>query len=322
MTITAHHTCTDFDFLVGTWEVTHRRLRNPLSGEPEDWHTFEGTCAARTYLDGTVSIDEIAMPDQGSSGMSVRLFDPVAREWTIWFVSSRDGRVQPPVRGAWAGDGCRFYGDDEYDGRAVRATYEWSDLTETSARWEQAFSVDGGETWETNWVMEFTRTSAEPEGPGDAHLARVTSDFAFMNGTLDVHNRKLRERLVDCDEWFEFDHVQVGRTHLGGLVSVDENVSADWSGLTFRVYDVAAGEWAIYWVDSRTNGDLGVPVRGAFTDGVGTFLAGEEIGGRDVLVRFLWDVRDPALARWEQAFSVDGGETWETNWVSTHAQAG
>jgi hypothetical protein len=57
------------------------------------------------------------------------------------------------------GDRGEFYGDDEYDGRPIRVVYVWSAITPTSARWEQAFSLDGGQTWETNWIMESTRTS-------------------------------------------------------------------------------------------------------------------------------------------------------------------
>jgi hypothetical protein len=50
-----------------------------------------------------------------------------------------------------------FYGDDTHEGRDVRARYVWSEITPVSARWEQAFSADGEQTWETNWIMEFSR---------------------------------------------------------------------------------------------------------------------------------------------------------------------
>ena len=38
----------------------------------------------------------------------------------------------------------------------IRVRFIWSGVTTPTPRWEQAFSDDGGETWETNWVMDFT----------------------------------------------------------------------------------------------------------------------------------------------------------------------
>jgi NIPSNAP len=42
-------------------------------------------------------------------------------------------------------------------------------VTSATPRWEQAFSVDGGKTWETNWIMDFTR---EP-GSGVSAVAHL-----------------------------------------------------------------------------------------------------------------------------------------------------
>ena len=97
------------------------------------------------------------MPERGFTGLSLRLLDPERGEWTIYWANSRDGRLQPPVTGRFRDGVGLFYGDDTHEGRAVRVRYTWSAITPVSARWDQAFSTDQGQTWEVNWIMEFTR---------------------------------------------------------------------------------------------------------------------------------------------------------------------
>jgi len=146
---------TDFDFLVGRWTIRNRRLKSRLTGS-DDWEEFDATTVARSHFNGGISIDEHTFPT-GRRGMSVRLYDVAAREWAIYWVDSRDGRLGPPVRGGFTDGAGEFYGDDEHDGTPVRVRFLWTDITDTSAHWEQAFSTDAGQTWETNWTMDLTR---------------------------------------------------------------------------------------------------------------------------------------------------------------------
>jgi hypothetical protein len=153
----------DFDFLMGIWRCQHRYRVRRLVG-CNDWITFEGTCAARKILGGFGNTDEndIAMPGGRYTGMSLRLWDPDSGKWTIHWLDSRvPGRIGPPVRGSFTqrpdGPFGVFYGDDTLDGRAIRVRYTWSRITDEGARWEQAFSRDEGNSWETNWYMDFTR---------------------------------------------------------------------------------------------------------------------------------------------------------------------
>jgi len=159
-TVTGTH---DFDFLVGTWEAAGRRLTEILAGSTE-WDEFPATAVARVFFDGAGSFDLVDFPTKGWSGISLRLFDPETEKWTIYWANSRTGRLQPPVTGRFVDSRGEFYGDDTHDGTPdgtpVRARYVWSEITPTSARWEQAFSPDGGQSWETNWVMELTRTGS------------------------------------------------------------------------------------------------------------------------------------------------------------------
>ncbi|MGQ0838701.1 hypothetical protein [Actinokineospora sp.] len=151
-------TITDFDFLVGSWKVANRRLTTLLAGSDE-WDEFPATCTGRTFFDGAGSADEIHFPTRGFSGTSFRTYDRELDQWVIYWVNSRDGRMQPSVAGRFTNGVCECFGDDEHEGVPIRVRYRWSRITPLSARWEQAFSADGEQTWETNWVMDFTRTA-------------------------------------------------------------------------------------------------------------------------------------------------------------------
>jgi hypothetical protein len=151
----------DFDFLVGTWDVVNHRLVKPLTGSTE-WARIPATAVCHGVLfGGAANLDEITFPTEGFSGLTLRLYDPEAEQWSLNWVNSRAGRLTPPVVGRFDEDGVgRFEGVDEFDGRPIRCRFLWSGITPTSARWEQAFSDDGGRTWEDNWVMEFSRVGA------------------------------------------------------------------------------------------------------------------------------------------------------------------
>ncbi|MEU0529835.1 hypothetical protein [Amycolatopsis tolypomycina] len=149
----------DFDFFIGSWTVVNRRLETLFSG-CEVWDTFTGTTTCVPLFDGGGNTEEIRFPDRGFRGFTLRLFDVERKEWSIYWANSRTGRLEPPVVGTFTGGRGDFYGDDTHEGKPIRAHYIWSDITATSARWEQEFSADGGRTWESNWVMEFTRTAS------------------------------------------------------------------------------------------------------------------------------------------------------------------
>jgi hypothetical protein len=121
----------DFDFLFGDWQVHHRRLKIRLAGSTE-WIEFDGTQSTRPALDGAGNVSEnwFDVPRGAYRGVSVRSFDAKSGQWAIWWLDGRD-----PVR------------------------YIWSHITPTSAHWEQAFSPDGGKSWETNWVSDFKRAT-------------------------------------------------------------------------------------------------------------------------------------------------------------------
>jgi hypothetical protein len=152
----------DFDFIVGEWRVQHRRLKERLANSRE-WVEFDGTSRNWPLMDGWGNVDEnlINLPGDTYRGVSLRAYDPKTGQWAIWWVDSRSphGALDPPVKGKFVNGVGTFYSDDTLRGKPIRVRYVWSKITPTSAHWEQAFSPDGGKTWEVNWTMEFQRVS-------------------------------------------------------------------------------------------------------------------------------------------------------------------
>jgi hypothetical protein len=146
----------DFAFNHGDWEVTNRRLRTRGEGS-QDWEVFPSFQKSQLLMGGTVSIDESDFPTKGFKGMTLRLYDPARDRWSIYWINSTDGQLQPPVHGRFTGGAGVFAGDDMDGDRPVKVLFDWSATDTETPRWSQAFSYDGGETWETNWIMEFRR---------------------------------------------------------------------------------------------------------------------------------------------------------------------
>jgi len=146
----------DFDFLIGNWTVANRRLRQRLAGCTE-WDEFEGSSVVWSLLGGGANIDQFTFPD-GTTALTLRLYEPERERWTLNWATSTEGVLFPPTIGAFTDGVGLFYGDDHHEGTPVRVRFIWSEITPTSARWEQAFSTDGEKTWETNWIMELTRS--------------------------------------------------------------------------------------------------------------------------------------------------------------------
>lgn len=148
----------DFGFQTGAWRVRHRKLKGRLTGSTE-WVEFAGTCQAFEVMGGEANVEDNVLDDPAGAyrAAAFRRKDPVSGEWSIWWHDGRAGSGDAPVRGRFVDGVGTFLADDELDGRPIRVRFVWSQITEATARWEQAFSPDGGATWEVNWVMTFER---------------------------------------------------------------------------------------------------------------------------------------------------------------------
>lgn len=146
----------DFDYLVGAWTAQQHRLKARGVGSKE-WEDFSGTECMTLYLEGMATVDELYMPKTGRAGLTLRTFDLEKHQWSIYWVSSATGKLDPvPVVGGFQGGRGEFYAADQDNGRPIKVRYTWIELDHEHARWEQAFSYDN-RTWETNWTADFVR---------------------------------------------------------------------------------------------------------------------------------------------------------------------
>jgi hypothetical protein len=154
----------DFDFEIGVWKTHLRRLVRPLTGSSQ-WVEYQGTSVVRSVLDGRANLVElrVAGPAGRIEGVSLRLYNPQARQWSLNFASLSGGTMSPPVFGEFKGGRGEFYGPETLDGRAILARFVMTEISADSWRFEQAFSADGGRTWEVNWIATDTRMA--DEGP-------------------------------------------------------------------------------------------------------------------------------------------------------------
>jgi hypothetical protein len=148
----------DFDFLIGQWRIKNKRLTNYLQDSSE-WESFEATGTMNLILGGLGNIDDFIAEQwkPGFIGMTLRLFNPMTKKWSIYWADNQRAILDPPVIGEFSNGIGIFEGADEFQGKPIMMRFIWSKITSTSAQWEQAFSADNGQSWETNWIMEFTR---------------------------------------------------------------------------------------------------------------------------------------------------------------------
>ena len=149
----------DFDWEIGRWTTVLRYLPEPLTGSKR-WLDYRGTSDVRGVLDGRANLVELSVAGTAGriEGASLRLYNPKTRQWTLNFANIRNGQLTAPVHGGFDANGRGlFYGVDTVDGRAVLVRFVIWQVTPNSARFEQAYSVDAGATWEANWVAVDTR---------------------------------------------------------------------------------------------------------------------------------------------------------------------
>lgn len=150
----------DFDFLHGRWDVRNVRLRERLNG-CDDWEEFPAQVECRPVLGDGGNQEQFHTHWQGGyRGMTLRLYDPRQRLWSLYWANREDGVLEPPVIGRFHNGVGRFFGRDQLRGREVWVRFVWHDIHADSAHWEQAFSADRGAHWETNWHMHFSRVGA------------------------------------------------------------------------------------------------------------------------------------------------------------------
>ena len=318
----------DFDFNVGTWHTHIRRLAHPLSSSNE-WFDVEGTVRIRPLWNGKGQLEEIEAdgPKGHWESMTLFLYNPAAHQWTLHFVNASDGTVTDPATGEFHDGRGEFYAPDTFKGRAILTRQIWSKVTPDSHQFEQAFSTDGGKTWETNFVANLTRadeaTAAQHVAPPiDATASR---DFNFALGTWKEKTTRMLHPLTGSTDWIEMNGQSVTRTFWNGRANYTElesdgGPSGHLELLALRLYNPEAKQWSVYFATSGV-GVLGMPpVIGSFAGDRGEMFGGDTLNGRAILIRFTFTNLGADAMRSEQAFSADGGKSWETNWINTYSR--
>lgn len=152
----------DFDFLMGTWKVQLRRLARPLSGS-NTWVDLDGKVTVRKILGGPANSDELEVTDPANGtkirSFTFRMYDAETGYWRIYWARTTHGEIGVPVVGRFENGRGEFYSHEQFQGKSIFVRYAWHGITENEAHFEQAFSIDGGRTWEPNWKTKFTRES-------------------------------------------------------------------------------------------------------------------------------------------------------------------
>ena len=148
----------DFDFEIGTWKTHLKRLLHPLSGSTT-WVEYDGTTVVRKVWDGRANLAEVKMdgPAGHFEGLSLRLYNPESRQWSLNFSSSKAGSLSQPTIGSFKNGRGEFFDQETFNGRAILVRFVIFDITPDSCRFEQAFSDDGGKSWEVNWIATDSR---------------------------------------------------------------------------------------------------------------------------------------------------------------------
>ncbi len=152
----------DFDFEIGAWRTHLSRLQHPLSGSSQ-WVDYAGTTVVRKVWEGRANLVELEVdgPEGHLEGLSLRLYDPRSRQWSLNFANSASGSLSPPTVGEFAKGRGEFYDFETFDGRAVFVRFVIMPTGVDSCRFEQAFSIDGGKTWEPNWIATDARVKED-----------------------------------------------------------------------------------------------------------------------------------------------------------------
>lgn len=313
----------DFDFDFGTWKIHIKRLEHPLSGSTK-WVELDGTIVVRKIWDGRANLAEVEA--DGPSGhlelLSLRLYNPESRQWSLNFARSNGGNLSVPMVGEFKNGQGEFYDQETFNGRVILVRIIFSNISPIAGRSEQAFSDDGGKTWEVNWINDYKRIKADADiAQAETAGAEGNHDFDFNFGAWKTHMRRLQHPLTGSTIWVELNGTVVTRKVWGGRAQLEE-VEADgpkghFEDLGLFLYDPRARQWSMNFVNSKI-GMVGVPPTiGEFNNGRGEFYDQETYNGRSILVRCVWSDIAPDSHHFEQSFSDDGGKTWEPNIIAT-----
>jgi hypothetical protein len=325
----------DFDFNIGVWHTHIRRMPDPWAGLDKSV-VLDGTVTVRKVLDGQAQLEEIEAdgPNGHWEGMTLFLYNPQAHQWSQSFIDSKMAALNSPEIGAFHDGRGELFSSDTFNGKAILVRAVWSNITPDSHRFEELFSNDGGKTWAPAFIADLTRekevagakmvrtsaTSSKPAADDEAQHA-----FDFDLGTWKTHSSRLLHPLTGSKEWVDLDGTSVVKKVWDGKANLaefraDGPVAGHLELMALRWFNPTTHEWNIDFATPTVGVFGAVPGVGQFKNGRVDFYDYELINGSSVLVRFsMWSI-DADTAQSEQAFSDDGGKTWEVNWINKYTR--
>ena len=315
----------DFEFGAGSWKTHIKRRVHPLSGSNE-FIELNGTVNTRKVWGGRAQLEEIETdgPNGHWEGLSLFLYNPKAHQWSQSFINSKSGVFAGGLIGSFKDGRAELFQSDTLDGRSILVRGVWSDITPTTHQYEESYSADGGKTWEVQLTANKTKAA-----PTDMPVVKNTDgshEFDFDFGTWHTHTKRMLHPLSGDQEWTELDGTTVVTPVWGGRANLAEykatGASATLELLALRVYNPTTHQWSINFATPGGGELSSTPGIGAFKDGRIEFYDQERFNDKTILLRFSLFGGAPDGAQSEQAFSVDGGKTWEINWINQYTRPG
>jgi hypothetical protein len=319
----------DFDFNIGVWHTHIRRILDPFSASSNAME-LDGTVTVRKIWDGQAQLEEIEAdgPKGHWEGSTLFIYNPESHQWSQYFLNSRAPTLGPPLVGSFKDGRGELFAQDSFNDKSILVRGAWFGITPDSHHYEESYSNDGGRTWSPAFIATLTREHADPVSEVTAGAEPMSSapeghEFDFDFGTWKTHSSRLLHPLTGSTSWVELDGVTVVRKVWNGRANLAEYKAEGTGGtvqlLALRWFKPATQEWNIGFA-TPGGGTLGTPAIGTFKNGRVDFYDYEPINGKSVLVRFsIWRT-GPAAAQSEQAFSEDGGKTWEVNWITRYTR--
>ena len=321
----------DFDFNIGTWHTHIRRVLDPLTPSSPSI-VLEGTVTVRKVWGGKAQLEQIETdgPKGHWEAMTLFLYNPETQEWSQTFANSTMGAPDVPLIGTFTNGRGDLYSPDTFHNRSILVRGTWSDITPDAHHYSESFSDDAGVTWHNSFNAELTRqdpAAATPAPPFAPEVNDPAHAFDWDLGTWQIQIARLVHPLSGSTTWTQMEGTTTNTPFWNGRGNLAEVQADGPTGhlelLALRLYNPVSHEWTTSFATSGVgslNTPTGRPIIGSFKDGRGEFIDQEPFNGRTILVRFrIWPV-DANHAQSEQAFSADGGKTWETNWINHYTR--
>jgi hypothetical protein len=325
----------DFDFNIGVWHTHIKRIADPLSDSGVSTE-FNGTVTARKIWGGRAQLEEIEAdrPDGHWEGLTLFLYNPQSRQWSQTFMDGKEAALNAPTIGSFKDGWGELFSQDTLNGKSIQVRGVWSEIKPDSHRYEESYSTDGGQSWHAAFIANLTREkqlapSDDGSDPGTAEADATSAapdgqhDFDFDIGTWKTHSTRLLHPLTGSKDWVNMDGLSVVKKVWDGRANLAEYSADGTAGhvelMALRWFNPTTREWNIDFATPEV-GTLGIPGVGVFKNGRADFYDYELIDGRSVLVKFSMWKTGVDTAQSEQAFSDDGGKTWEVNWVNKYTR--